>query len=239
MQSLPDEFLVLSRQLGQAQQRCSAALAAQAAQIESLQAEVVRLRAAVMVRDTRLAVASEALAELKATVPGLPRRWSLARQVAALAERVTSLSRERLRWQLNSEPPAAQVTPAGPSAAPAFAMARVALPGRAAGPAAPVVAADASLAAAGLVICQTGCISHDDYWRVQGHCRRTGQACILVDQSLAALQGNMLQALAQPPVPHMRPATPGKSAPEPSLGGSVPVSGALSGPVRHLAVKNG
>ena len=48
-------------------------------------------------------------------------------------------------------------------------------------PAAPDGTLDANLAAADLVICQTGCISHDAYWRVQDHCRRTGRACILVD----------------------------------------------------------
>jgi hypothetical protein len=42
------------------------------------------------------------------------------------------------------------------------------------------LALEASLAAADLVICQTGCLSHDDYWRVQDHCRRTGKACVLV-----------------------------------------------------------
>ena len=47
----------------------------------------------------------------------------------------------------------------------------------------PPHALDESLAAADLVICQTGCISHDDYWRVQDHCRRTGKPCILVDQA--------------------------------------------------------
>jgi hypothetical protein len=48
-----------------------------------------------------------------------------------------------------------------------------------------------NLAAADLVICQTGCISHDDYWRVQDHCRRTGKPCILVDQAAlpSAAQG--------------------------------------------------
>ncbi|MNV65802.1 hypothetical protein D3C71_1585210 [compost metagenome] len=44
----------------------------------------------------------------------------------------------------------------------------------------------ASFAAADLVICQTGCLSHGDYWRVQDHCRRTGQTCVLVEQSAAA-----------------------------------------------------
>lgn len=39
-----------------------------------------------------------------------------------------------------------------------------------------------SMAAADWVICQTGCISHDQYWRVQDHCRRTGKQCVLVAQ---------------------------------------------------------
>ena len=36
--------------------------------------------------------------------------------------------------------------------------------------------------AADLVICQTGCVSHDAYWRVQDRCKRTGKPCLLVDQ---------------------------------------------------------
>jgi chromosome segregation ATPase len=37
-----------------------------------------------------------------------------------------------------------------------------------------------SAEAAELVICQTGCLSHGDYWRVHDHCRRTGKTCVLV-----------------------------------------------------------
>jgi hypothetical protein len=40
---------------------------------------------------------------------------------------------------------------------------------------------DATLAAADLVICQTGCISHDAYWRVKNHCKRTGKRCVFVE----------------------------------------------------------
>ena len=39
---------------------------------------------------------------------------------------------------------------------------------------------EASLVAADLVICQTGCVSHNAYWREQDHCRRTGKTCVLV-----------------------------------------------------------
>jgi len=40
---------------------------------------------------------------------------------------------------------------------------------------------DTSLAAANLVICQTGCISHQAYWRVKDFCKRTGKRCLFVD----------------------------------------------------------
>jgi hypothetical protein len=42
-------------------------------------------------------------------------------------------------------------------------------------------ALDAHLAAADLVICQTGCISHNAYWRVKAYCKRTGKRCVYVD----------------------------------------------------------
>lgn len=45
---------------------------------------------------------------------------------------------------------------------------------------------DSSLAAADLVICQTGCISHNAYWRVKDHCKRTGTQCIFVDTPSAS-----------------------------------------------------
>lgn len=40
---------------------------------------------------------------------------------------------------------------------------------------------ESTLAAADLVICQTGCISHNAYWRVKDHCKRTGKRCVFVD----------------------------------------------------------
>ncbi|MDH0863378.1 DUF2325 domain-containing protein [Mitsuaria sp. GD03876] len=57
---------------------------------------------------------------------------------------------------------------------------------------------DASLAAADLVICQTGCISHDAYWRVKDHCKRHNKQCVFVDKpsasslrrALGSLEGN-------------------------------------------------
>lgn len=54
---------------------------------------------------------------------------------------------------------------------------------------------DASLAAADLVICQTGCISHHAYWRVKDHCKRTGKRCIFVDNpSVSSLVHGLQEA---------------------------------------------
>lgn len=54
---------------------------------------------------------------------------------------------------------------------------------------------DATLAAADLVICQTGCISHGAYWRVKDHCKRTGKRCLFVEApSRAALQRALADA---------------------------------------------
>jgi hypothetical protein len=58
---------------------------------------------------------------------------------------------------------------------------------------------DASLAAADLVICQTGCMSHGAYWRVQDHCKRTGTRCVFIDNpSISSLARGLEQAGAEP-----------------------------------------
>ncbi|WP_422847276.1 DUF2325 domain-containing protein [Acidovorax sp. M14] len=183
MDSLPQEFMALCRQWGEAQQRCSKLVAAQAAQLEALSAEVMRLRAAVIIRDTRLAWAQDALAQWQAAQPGLPRRQSMARHIGGLAERITALSRECLRWKLAASAPSTS-SQAPADSQNAYRGKEVAVEERA--PAISDVALHTSLAAADWVICQTGCISHDQYWRVQDHCRRTGKTCILMDQPLAA-----------------------------------------------------
>lgn len=55
-------------------------------------------------------------------------------------------------------------------------------------------ALDTALAAADLVICQTGCISHNAYWRVQDFCKRTGKQCVLVENpSTSALRHTLRQ----------------------------------------------
>ncbi len=50
------------------------------------------------------------------------------------------------------------------------------------------------LVAADLVICQTGCVSHDAYWRVKDHCKRTGKQCVLDNQPTVIKVKQMVSA---------------------------------------------
>jgi len=53
---------------------------------------------------------------------------------------------------------------------------------------------ESTLAAADLVICQTGCVSHNAYWRVKDHCKRSGKRCVFVEAPSAA---GLKRALAE------------------------------------------
>ena len=203
------EYAALARQYGRSQGRCTELLVAQARAISRLEAEAVRLRAAVIVRDTALAFAHEDRLRAEAAVPGLPRRRALARRGEALVERIQRLMRERLGWQARAgaATAAAQIAPAAVSAMADLHRKAVLCVGPSAGEASvaqrmvegaggqflhhggsdqdDAEALEASLVAADLVICQTGCVGHGAYWRVQDHCRRTGKQCVLVDRPQA------------------------------------------------------
>jgi hypothetical protein len=191
MSSLMQEYVALCRQLAKVQERCSAVMAEQAARTERLEREVLWLRARLVRQTTEQAWARE-----DAAVPeGLPRRKAMARHIADLVEQVRRLTRERTRRRMGLAKP----RPAGESAAQRTAQGERLQP-----PA--TVAADTAVeqavaqATAEWVLCRTGCLSHDAYWRVQDHCRRTGQTCLLVEAPQAAhLDGP--QPSPQPLVP--------------------------------------
>ncbi len=63
--------------------------------IAALEADNLRLRAAVLLRDSAVAFARQDCEALAASVPGLPRRAELARRVEALAEKLQSMLREK------------------------------------------------------------------------------------------------------------------------------------------------
>lgn len=201
------EHAALLAAYGQAQSHCSRLLAAQGARILYLEEEAMRLRAAVIARDTALAWAREDRRALEVSIPGLPKRAALARSVTQLMERVQALMRERLAWQGRSagegRAGAPAPSPAGRPAAIALSRKSVLCVGKDAmalaltrkvvemaggrylghsGGGADGEALEASLVEADLVICQTGCVSHGAYWRVKDHCARTGKQCVLVDK---------------------------------------------------------
>lgn len=58
---------------------------------------------------------------------------------------------------------------------------------------------ESTLAAADLVICQAGCVSHNAYWRVKDHCKRTGKRCLFVETpSRAALERALADVVRTP-----------------------------------------
>lgn len=124
------EYIALGRHVGEAQQRCSAMVTDLNGQVTALQAQAMRLRAALVVQTTAQQIQSD-----------LPPQFSLD-----------------------------VITP--PTFGTQFISAN----------AVDLDGLDASLAAADLVVCQTGCLSHGAYWRVQDHCKRTGKSCMLVEQ---------------------------------------------------------
>ncbi|MFZ2990572.1 DUF2325 domain-containing protein [Ideonella sp.] len=64
---------------------------------------------------------------------------------------------------------------------------------------------DSTLQAAQLVICQTGCISHDAYWRVKEHCLRTGKRCVfLANPGHSSFKRALMQLFPARPEPVSR-----------------------------------
>jgi len=214
------EHQVLLQEYGRVQTRCSRMLAEQAARIAELESEVIRLRGEAMLRITALAWEREDHARVIAAYPDLPRRFALARHVDRLAERIQSLLRERNAahwWPMPGMARrravlAGKAEPSVVSAAPGKSVLCIGKDAVAVGKARAAVETaggrflqhdgvedavlEASLVAADLVICQTGCVSHNAFWRVQDHCRRTGKQCVLVSQpdALAAIRPRKLPA---------------------------------------------
>ena len=176
MGSLMQEYLALCRQLAKVQARCSAVMAEQAARTDRLERDLLRLRA----RLVRLTTEQAWAREDAAAPPGVPRRKAGARHIADVVKQVRRLVRRGARWRMGLRAPDAAAEAAAHDEGPRPLAALAACPAETA---AEQVLAQAT---AEWVICQAGCLSHDAYWRVQDHCRRTGQACLLVDAPQAA-----------------------------------------------------
>lgn len=200
---------MLLKEYGRVQQRCSDVIADQAArlqmqqeQIARMQREAMLLHAQVIMRESALAWLRQDMQELTQAIPGLSTRVTLARKVESLSQRIQDLMREvlRLEW-LRKDHSASRIAPAADLRARSVLYIVQDGVGHEVEPTTVKggqrfmrhawkndednASLEASLSEADLVICQTGCVSHDAYWRVQDHCKRTGKQCVLVDQPQA------------------------------------------------------
>lgn len=157
------EHAILLRHLAAVQKRCSELLTQQAQEIAHLRGQTMQLRAQIIARDSALAWAQDDRAALEAAAPDLAPRVRLARKVKELHARLQEMMREKLQMPVSACSPAAPDS-AAPTTEPDLSE------------------LEAGIVAADLVICQTGCLSHGAYWRVQDHCKRTGKTCVLVEQ---------------------------------------------------------
>lgn len=171
---------------------------------EAAEAAVLQLRAQLIARDTLVAhLRDERLAAERAHAT-LPARRALQADNEALAAQVQALSRllrqveaEADRQRRRAEDVEALAAASGGAAARPADRTVLCVGGGGAAPALRRLVErhggrfvhhahegsaglDASLTAADLVICQTGCLSHDAHWRVQQHCARTGKRCVFV-----------------------------------------------------------
>lgn len=218
--ALIDENAVLARALGQAQQRCTALMAEHASERQAWQAERATLCGRLQGFEQALqrAGAANALvtpAALPSTreerraahVPKPPHRPAL-----SLASASASASAPAPVAAPQVELPAATVSQPGAAleqrkvlcvggrtaSVPVYRRLVEARGGRFlhhdGGEEDKLGQLDATLAAADLVICQAGCVSHNAYWRVKDHCKRTGKRCVFVETPSAA---GLQRALAQ------------------------------------------
>lgn len=222
---LQDENARLNRELARLQQRGATLLEEKCAESERHDALLMQARAQAIGKDSVIDSLRAGLAQLQASIPGLESRTGLVRRLSQMEQRERGLRNQitELKQALQRMPeppplPALMPEPARPMTMPIRLAERSVLcvGGRSGNVATyrnliETVGAqfahhdggvedsakllDSSLAAADFVICQTGCISHNAYWRVKDHCKRTGKRCLFVDNpSISSLERSLREA---------------------------------------------
>lgn len=222
---LAAEHQALMRDYAEVQQRMTAWSLERSREQQAWEQERMRQRAALIALQTQLAQAQEQLQHWQMQRPDLPEREALQQRLAEQLERNQTLQREITR--LASRAPLAEPArePAPEAADPGEPVPvrlehRVVLCVGGRGGSVPQyrqavegcgaqflhhdggeehkpAQLEPQLAAADLVICQTGCISHDAYWRVKDHCKRHHKRCLFVETpSRSAFERALAQAAA-------------------------------------------
>jgi hypothetical protein len=234
---LQERHAELQREHAALQERGAQSVADKVTCIERQGAELMRLRADLLGRDTVIAGLCDQFKALEETVPQLKTRVEQAAQITALLARVQDLERQARYWQQRATElqqrceaqeqrlaAAARINAVADSTTDAEAETVHALRDKSVlcvggrsgsvpiyrkliertggrflhhdgGEEHAAVQLDASLDAADLVICQTGCVSHDAYWRVKDHCKRHGKQCVFVEKPSAASLARELRAI--------------------------------------------
>jgi len=221
---LAAEHQALARDYGEVQRRVTAWSLERAREQQAWEQERLQLRAAQIGLQTQLGQAQEQLQRAQAERPGLPEREALQQRLAEQIERNQALQREinrltsRTPASAEAALPAAEEPAAVAPAEPVRLERRVVLCVGGRGGSVPhyrqavegcgaqflhhdggsehkPAQLEPQLAAADLVICQAGCISHDAYWRVKDHCKRHGKRCVFVETpSRSAFERALAQA---------------------------------------------
>ena len=185
------ELKALRQAYGAAQRRCTATVQRLHARNQLLEAEVLQLRAQLAAREPSLARGGAAPRPRRAPAPPPPAgRPPRGPRIESLAQRLQTLLRGvSATTPAEAWPAATQGTVPEPGAStrPLGQPLHPAGDDRADGSGATDEVEDPPdleerLVEADLVICQTGCLSHQAYWRVQDHCRRHNKPCVLVAQ---------------------------------------------------------
>jgi len=221
----------LEREVARLQERCNALAADKAAESERQEGLIMAARAATIARDGDIAALRAELARVQAAVPDLDTRERLLDKVALMEEREQALRAQLAELKtvriVAAPAPAPDAAPVQevPVAMPVRLENRAVLCVGGRSSSVPIYRTmierigaqfahhdggledsssqlDASLAAADLVICQTGCISHSAYWRVKDHCKRHGKRCVFVDNpSVSSLARGLQEAATDEPQP--------------------------------------
>ena len=185
------ELKALRQAYGAAQRRCTATVQRLHARNQLLEAEVLQLRAQLAAREPSMAMAGEEQRRmLEAAGAAQAGRATLSARIESLAQRLQTLLRGTSASSLAGAWPAASqgaVPETGTSTRPPGQPLHPTGDAHAGGSDATDDVEDPSdleerLVEADLVICQTGCLSHQAYWRVQDHCCRHNKPCVLVAQ---------------------------------------------------------
>jgi len=217
----------LERDVARLQERCNALALEKAGDAERHDALLMAARAATIARDGDIALLRAELARLQASVPDLESRERLAERVTQMEAREQALRAQLAELKTARAPATPEAEPVAvpvqvvPVAMPVRLENRSVLCVGGRSSSVPIyrnmierVGAqfahhdggledsssqlDASLAAADLVICQTGCISHSAYWRVKDHCKRHGKRCVFVDNpSVSSLARGLQEAATE------------------------------------------